>query len=64
MPTQPNVPLWFAIIVGAVSAMIAAALAYQDPAVVIVPLIRFFMFIALVGLNVVSLMLNIKRPTA
>jgi hypothetical protein len=61
MPTQPNVPWWFAVAVLAVSAVITAALAYQDPAVVIPPLVRFFMFLANVGLSVIMLALNIKK---
>jgi hypothetical protein len=64
MPAQPTVPLWVAVLVGVATAIIAAALAYQDPAVIIAPVIRFLLFLALVGLNTLGLLLNIKRPSS
>jgi hypothetical protein len=61
--TQPNVPWWVATLVIVLGAMVAAALAYQDPAVIIAPLIRFFLFLANVGLIALAAILNIRKPT-
>ena len=60
--TQPNVPWWVAVLVIVIGAMVGAALAYQDPAVVIAPLVRFFLFLVNVGLLTLAAVLNIKKP--
>lgn len=62
--TQPIVPFWLAVLVLVLSAMVAGALAYNDPAVVIAPLVRFLLFLADIGLTTLALALNIKRPGA
>jgi hypothetical protein len=62
--TQPTVPFWFVVLVVVLGAVISGALAYQDPAVVIAPLIRFFLFLANIGLLTLAAVLNIKRPGA
>jgi hypothetical protein len=61
--TQPNVPWWVATAIVVIGAMVTASLAYQDPAVVIAPLIRFILAIVNIGLITLAAVLNIKRPS-
>lgn len=60
--SQPIVPWWIAALVIVSSTMIGAALAYQDPLVVIAPIVRFALFLGNIGLVTLAAVLNIKAP--
>ena len=59
--TQPNVPWWVAVLVVVLGSVVSAALAYNDPAVFIAPVIRFALFLVNVGLITLAAVLNIKK---
>lgn len=64
MSGQVEVPFWFAIVIVVAGAVVSAALAYNDPAVVIAPIVKFALFLVNVALITLAAALNIKKTAA
>lgn len=63
MISQPSVPLWVQIVIVVGAAMCAAALTYPDPAFVLLPVIKFVLFVVNVGLTATAAFLTIKKSS-
>lgn len=61
VPNQPTVPWYVQASVVVLGSMDAAALAYQDPAFILPPAVRFTLFLGNVGFIALAAFFNIKN---
>lgn len=60
--TQPTVPLWFAVIIVVMQAMVLYAMAQTD--VTFIPVVKLGIGLVGVGLTTLAAALNIKKPSS